>query len=118
MPNGWGMAFPAFLTHTAAIDTTIIDLMRTVMNKDYQCEGLSDLLLELHAKEHHCQAIRYNYEFILAADNPMSRSQTHIGDDIFSLFDDLGKYNDQDPTCGYLSEARKQHHETIHLLTR
>jgi len=42
---GWGMEFPAVLSHKAAVDNDIIDMMRPMMNNSYRCEAMSDLLL-------------------------------------------------------------------------
>ena len=61
MPNGWGLEFPAFLTHRAGLDNHIIDMMRPMMNKSYRSESISDLLLEFYAKIHHRWAVKYNY---------------------------------------------------------
>jgi hypothetical protein len=35
LPNGWGVDFPAFLSHKSAIDNDIIDMMRPTINKSY-----------------------------------------------------------------------------------
>ncbi|KAL7532711.1 hypothetical protein ACHAXR_004793, partial [Thalassiosira sp. AJA248-18] len=115
MPFGWGDEFPAFLTYRAALDKDIIDMMRPMMNKGQRVDAISDLLLELHAKQHCRWAIRYEYDLMRAKANPMSQHKTIVTDDTFSAFDDSEKYNARVPTGGYLSEARKQHHETIRL---
>ena len=113
MPNGLGLEFPAFLTHRAGLDSDIIDMLRPMMNKSYRSEGISDLLLELHAKTHHRWAVKYNYDLIRAKNNPISKLETRVSDEMFSSFEDPEKYNDVVPTGRYIAEARQLHHETI-----
>ena len=84
LPNGWVMEFPAFLSHKAAVDNDIIDMMRSIMNKSYRCEARSDLLLELHAKHHHKWAIRYNYDLSIARMNPLVKSKINVTGNMFS----------------------------------
>ena len=113
MPNGWGLEFPAFLTHRAGLDNDIIDMMRPMMNKSYRSESISDLLLELHAKTHHRWAVKYNYDLLRAKNNPLSKFETRVSDEMFSSFEDPKKYNDVVPTGRYIAEARQLHHEAI-----
>ena len=56
------MGFLAFLSHKVAVDNTIIDMMRPIMNKSHQQEAVPNGFLELYAKHHHKWAIIYNYD--------------------------------------------------------
>jgi hypothetical protein len=52
LPYGLGGRFPAFLTHRAAVDKSLIDLMRPLFDKGVRPEAFSSTLLELHAKRY------------------------------------------------------------------
>ena len=47
--------------------------------------------------------------------NPLVKLKTNVTGDMFSSVEDPEKYNGTVLIGGYLSEVRKQHHETIHL---
>ena len=46
LPRGYGDEFPAILSHKAALDKKVIDLMRAVQDKGVRSESFSKMLLE------------------------------------------------------------------------
>ena len=52
LPYGYGSSFPAFLTHRAAVDVSVVDWMRPLFDKGVRPEGFSKMLLEQHTNNY------------------------------------------------------------------
>ena len=113
LPHGYGALFPAFTTRKSAVDKTVLNMMRPLMDKGHRAESMSDLLLELHSNEYQERYIRYEYDITKGNERPESRKETHVSDHTFSSFDDKYGYGGMVPTGAYLHSVRILHHSTI-----
>ena len=52
LPDGLGEEFPAFLTHRAVVDLSIVDFMHPALNNGFTCEQIHDFLQEPATKMH------------------------------------------------------------------
>lgn len=52
LPFGLGEYFPAFFTHRAAVDMSVIDMMQALFDKGVRPESYAETMLELHSKKH------------------------------------------------------------------
>ena len=107
LKHGLGDEFPAFFTHRAGLDKQVIDLMRPLFDNQVRPETLSDIMLEMHTKEHTRWHLRYE------RDLAKNKFDTGRRREMFSLFADEEKYRGKVPTGSYLLTASKQFHETI-----
>ena len=62
LPHGRGEKFPAFLTHRAGMDKTVVNMLRPLLNAGMRPDRISKLLLELHSKEFTDQCLSHEYE--------------------------------------------------------
>ena len=86
LPFGYGDEFPAYLSHRAALDMQLIDLMRPLFNKGVRPEAFSDLLLEMHTKTHLRSAIKREHRIAhRRATLDAHRPATGAGDDDAAL---------------------------------
>ena len=109
LPRGLGEEFPAFLTHTSGVDKKIVDMMRPLFDKGFRPEALSNLLLEMHAKEYTRQWLRHERD--IAARRKSSNRNTKP--EFSSNFADVEKYDGKVPKGSYLATVYKVYHESI-----
>ena len=106
-PFGFEQEFPAFLTHRAGVDLSIIDLMRPLFDKGVRPTALSDLLLELHAKKYTKDYIKR--ERLLERDMLFAGSDAYCPQ-MFSGFADKSKYDGRVPTGRFLQMVYMKFH--------
>jgi hypothetical protein len=105
-PRSLSEEFPAFLTHKAGLDKKVIDLMRPLIDKGVRPEEISDLLLEMHSKEHSRCNIRYE-------EDSSYKNDFRFGYKEYSEFDDVLAYRGMVPSGRYLKSAYVKFHSTI-----
>jgi hypothetical protein len=105
LPHGYGLQFPAVLSHRSGIDKLVMDQMRVLFDAGVRPERFSDMLVELHAKQHTLAHIKYEHTYECEkAFNPLATR------DMFSSFGDPLKYAGAVPTGSYLATCYKAHH--------
>jgi hypothetical protein len=105
LPYGLGGRFPAFLTHRAAVDKSLIDLMRPLFDKGVRPEAFSSTLLELHAKRYWQLHLLHEERYAREKAQPsISLSlNARAAPPPFSTFGDKAGYAGAVPTGGYLA---------------
>jgi hypothetical protein len=104
LPFGYGDEYPAFHTFKGAIDLSIIDLMRPLFNKGVRPAALSDILLELHAKQYTRDYLKREQH--LARDSRLG-IKALTEKTMFSSFGNKYGYAGLVPTGNYLSHVYK-----------
>eukprot|EP00956_Cyclotella_meneghiniana_P003609 scaffold4428_cov57-Cyclotella_meneghiniana.AAC.1 len=110
---GCGDEFPALLSPRAGIDKTLVDMMRAEFDKGTRPEAFSNMILELHAKEHTRSWLRYEREYSFEI-----QKKARLGLDVncwdeFSSFNDSARWNDSVPTGKYFASVYKKHSRSI-----
>ena len=106
LPHGKGDEFPAFLTWRAAVDKGLIDLMRPLFDVGVRPVQFSNIVLEMHAKEHARQHIKYERK--IEESNFLGAKH-----EMYSDFADKEKYADVVPTGNYFALVYKRYHKSI-----
>ena len=109
---GCGDQFPALPTWKARVDKTLLDMMRAEFDKGTRPEAFSNMVLELHAKEHVQSWLRYENEYSFLK-KKYCLIDGEVGWDEFSSFDDGERWNDTVPTGRYFSSAYQKYSESI-----
>lgn len=107
LPHGLGRLFPAFLSFRAAVDNSVIDMMRALFDKGVRPESFAETILELHSKTY--------FEAYLLRELEIERTRAFLNTtpSMFSEFADKRNYAGLVPTGKYLSQVYKQYNATI-----
>ena len=108
MPDHISNEFPAILSHKAGIDKVLHNLLRPLLDKSFQFEALSKMLLELHSKKYFLSYIGHLSKY----EKSVLRSDVKP----FSEFDDKLKYAGAVPSANYLSSMYKKQGQEIRAL--
>lgn len=112
LPDGLGEYFPTFITHRAAIDKSIIDLMCALSEIGVRPEQFSALLLELASKQYHRDYKQREHHVKRCREKTLGQA-AYMEGVMFSDFCDKKKYCGATPSPKYLTYAYKLYHATI-----
>ena len=108
MAFGCGDEFPAFLTWKAALDMSLVDMMRAEFAKGIRPETFSNSILEYHAKHYTRSHLQYERGIMIEKHKAQSLGMVDNKErEMFSAFDDEEKWNDTVPTGQYFATAYK-----------
>ena len=89
--------FPCLLTHRAAVDLKLVDLIMASVGNKLGPDALSKIILEMYS-------LRYFHDMIKYYSTLLSRKKQGKIDEVihFSEFKDPGKYNGVSPSCNII----------------
>jgi hypothetical protein len=107
LPDEMLYKFPAVLTHRAGVDIDVARLIRPLLDKGTRPDGISKMLLELHA-------LRYTDDYLISElllSRKLALGVPSKEPPMFSTFADKSKYNERVPTGRYISQVYKKQHD-------
>jgi len=111
LPDGLGDKFPAYLTHKAGVDMSLIDLMRPLLQFGVKAKQFRDLLQELARKKHSRDWLeRENKIARIERTSPDFAPQNKT---MFGAFDDKSTYDGHVPSTQYLASVYKKYSKDI-----
>ena len=104
-------AFPAFLTHRSGIDKTLMTLIRAGMANRVSSNAWSQILRELHVREHDLRELQYLDTIQKHRKQPGNMSNAYLP---FSEFEDQQGYAGFYPSCWYITNIYMDYMQHIH----
>jgi hypothetical protein len=111
---GLAAAFPAFLTHRSGIDKTVMTLIRAGMAHRMSSSAWSDVIRELHVREHDLQELNYLHAISQAQKQEKARNaEGQKSYEPFSDFQDRDGYAGFYPSRWYINTVYMDYMEHI-----